>query len=116
MSTFARPQPAGPAIVAIAAAIGLAVALYYYFMPLTGITGAPGTLLVIVSSLLLLIDGVILWFAPRGFLFGLLWVLGLLGAIGTLVAGWFLHAWWLMLAIAIVVIGLVVSLVLTRKS
>ena len=84
---------------------------YSYFTPLTGVTGTPGALLVIGSSLALVIDGLILWLARGGSLFFVFWALGLLGAIGTLSAAFFLHSWWLMGTMLIVLAGLVVTLV-----
>lgn len=114
MSTLRASRPLGPTIMLAAAIIGAGIALYYYLTPLTGINGQPGTLLVIVSSLLLALDAIIFFLRPRGIVFGIFWALGLLGIIGTLAAAWFLHAWWLMLAIAVVFIGLVAILALRR--
>ncbi|MGJ5181117.1 hypothetical protein ACQR16_30240 [Bradyrhizobium oligotrophicum] len=108
--TSSHSQPLGPIIVLVAAAAGVLLGLDYYFTPLTGITGAPGVLLVIGSSLALVLDAFILWFGGRGWLFGVFWALGLLGALGTIVAAWFLHAWWLAAAIVFVFAGLIVTL------
>jgi hypothetical protein len=108
--TSPRRNPLGPIIVLVAAAAGTLLGLYYYLTPLTGITGAPGVLLVIASSLALVVDAFILWFGGRGWLFGLFWTLGLLGALGTIIAAWFLHAWWLAAATVFVFVGLIVTL------
>ncbi|NPU63641.1 hypothetical protein HL667_01365 [Bradyrhizobium sp. 83012] len=108
--TSSHRYPLGPIIVLVAAAAGVLLGLYYYFTPLTGITGAPGVLLVIGSSVALVLDAFILWFGGRGWLFGMFWVLGLLGALGTIIAAWFLHAWWLAAAIVFVFAGLIVTL------
>ncbi|WP_035639211.1 hypothetical protein [Bradyrhizobium sp. ORS 375] len=108
--TSSHSHPLGPIMVLVAAGAAVLLGLYYYFTPLTGVTGAPGVLLVIGSSLALVLDAFILWFGGRGWLFGVFWVLGLLGAFGTIVAAWFLHAWWLAAAIVFVFAGLIVTL------
>lgn len=116
MSTIRTSAPLGPMIIFASAIVGAALSTYYFLTPLTGITGTPGAMLVIISSLLLVIDALILWFGPPRPLFWIMWVLGILGALGTFTAGWFLHAWWLMAAIAVVFIGLGVSLLPARNS
>ncbi|MDA9426035.1 hypothetical protein XH87_25845 [Bradyrhizobium sp. CCBAU 53415] len=97
-------------MVLVAAAAGALLALYYYLVPLTGITGTPGALLVIGSSLALVVDALVLWFSGRGMLFGVFWTLGLIGALCTVTAACFLHAWWLSAAMVVVLVGLVVAL------
>jgi len=97
-------------IVLLAAIVGIAISAYNFLTPLTGINGTPGAMLVIISSLLLAIDALILWFGPPRALFWTLWVLGILGALGTFAAAWFLHAGWLMAASAVVLAGLLVTL------
>ena len=106
----AQTRPLGPVIILAAATAGVLLSLYYYLAPLTGVTGAPGVLLVIGSSLALVFDAFILWFAGRGWLFGVFWSLGLLGALGTITAACFLHAWWLAAVTVIALIGLIVTL------
>lgn len=116
MATLKRHSPLGPLVILAASLAGTALALYAYFTPLTGVTGSPGALLVVVSSVLLIIDALILWFGPPGFIFGLFCVLGLLGAIGTLAAAWFLHGWWLMAAMAVALVGLILALIPSHNS
>lgn len=108
--TSSGAGPIGPVIVLVAAGAGVLLGLYYYAVPLTGITGAPGVLLVIGSSVALVIDAVVLWFGGRGWVFGVFWTVGLLGALGTLAAACFLHAWSLSAAMMIVLIGLIVTI------
>lgn len=97
----------GAMLVAAAALAGLAVSLYLYLAPLTGVNGTLGALLVAVASAALVVDGLCLAFvwsrAAR-----LVWyVLGFLGAILTLAAAYFLHAWLLMAAMIVVLVALV---------
>jgi hypothetical protein len=47
-------------IILVAAAAGAMLGLYSYYTPLTGVTGAPGVLLVVGSSLALFLDAFIL--------------------------------------------------------
>jgi hypothetical protein len=115
---LASPQhwPLGPITVLVAATAGTLLSLYYYLAPLTGVTGTPGALIVIGSSLALVFDAFVLWFLGRGLLFGVFWVLGLLGALGTLTAASFLHAWWLSVATVVVLVGLIVTLAVHARS
>ncbi|XUM24287.1 hypothetical protein ACRAVF_14435 [Bradyrhizobium oligotrophicum S58] len=108
--TSSEQRPLGPIIVIVAAAAGTLLGLYDYLAPLTGVTGAPGVLLVIGSSLALVADAFILWFGGRGLLFWVFWSLGLLGALGTITAACFLHAWWLAAATVVALAGLIVTL------
>ena len=110
-----QSTPLGPIIVLAASAAGMMLGLYYYFTPLTGITGAPGVLLVIGSSLALFLDAFVLWFSSRGWLFGVFWSLGLLGAIGTVAAACFLHAWLLAGAAVVALIGLIVTFAVSHQ-
>ena len=99
-----------PQFCSLGALIATALTLYNYLTPMTGVTGTEGALLVVVSSILLVIAGAILWFRSYGGVFWLFWVLSLLGIIGTAAAGYFLHEWLLLAAMAVTFIGLVVLL------
>lgn len=106
------PRRAWPAIAAIAALCGFAIALYHYLAPMTGVTGTPGALVAVVASLLvLLLAGVLVARHPGPAL-----VRGLLvaGAIGTGVVAWFLHASWLVVAMALVLLAVVAGRVAAR--
>lgn len=108
--------PLGPMIAGVAAIVGVAIAAYNYITPLTGINGTPGAMLVIISSALIIIDALILWFGPPGVIFGLFWVLGILGAVGTFAAAWFLHAWLLMAASVVMLLGVVAAIFPSRNT
>lgn len=95
-------------LIVLAALVGLGISLYGYLMPLTGITKSFGALLVCIASAALILDGLFLWLVRRrgARIFWL--VLGFLGAIGTFAAAYFLHAWLLMGAMAVVFFGLLI--------
>jgi hypothetical protein len=95
----------------LAAGVGaFALSLYEYLTPLTGINGSFGALLVCAASLALVVDGICLG-VSKGRRARLLWlVLGLLGIIGTFVAGYFLHLPVLMGLMVAVMIGVALNL------
>lgn len=111
---FAPKLATGLAFIAGIAAT--AIALWGYTAPLTGITGSPGALLVVLSSLLLALDAAVLLAISPGALRATVVVLGLLGALGTLVAAWFLHAWWLMAAVAVFALAIIAAAILQRRN
>ena len=67
--------PWGPIMILCAGAVGVLLSLYAYFVPLTGITGSAGALLVTGSSAALVVDAAILSAGDRQI--GVLDVLGL---------------------------------------
>lgn len=95
-------------LVMLAALVGLGISLYGYLTPLTGITGSFGALLVCIASAALMLDGLFLWLVRRRGVRVFWLVLGFLGAICTFAAGYFLHAWFLMGAMAVVFFGLLI--------
>ncbi len=110
MPQHSTASSVGAAILIAGAVIGTALAIYNFAIPMTGVNGTIGAVLVVVSSLLLVLDGIILWMRRHGGVFWLFWVLGVLGVVGTAAAGWFLHEWFLIGAMAVVLIGLVLTL------
>ncbi|GGB18684.1 hypothetical protein [Allosediminivita pacifica] len=95
---------------------GAAVAVYNYLTPLTGVTGSLGALIVIASSILLIIAGVLIQLSQPGGWRSLLRTLVVLGAIGTGLAAYFLHEWWLIVAMVIVLVGVVLDVSTTRSA
>ncbi|WP_172332182.1 hypothetical protein [Mangrovicoccus sp. HB161399] len=84
---------------------GAAVAAYAYFAPLTGVTGTPGALLVVITSILVLAAAlVVALIAPRGWR-NLVRALLVLGILGTAAAAAFLHEWVLIAAMGVALIG-----------
>jgi hypothetical protein len=97
---------AGVFTVVAAAFAALAVSLYGYLAPLTGINGSLGALLVCISSVGLMIGGVLLS-ASKNRIARFLWfLLGLIAAVGTFLAAYFLHLPALMGLMVVVAIGL----------
>ncbi|TYC55771.1 hypothetical protein FMN50_12140 [Rhodobacterales bacterium] len=95
---------------------GLVITLYNYFAPLTGVTGTFGAGLVIVACVLLTGAGALMFVSRHGVLLGILRSLSVLGAVLTALAGYFLHEWWLIAAMAIVLVGLVADMALPDNS
>ncbi len=100
----------GAILVFAGAVASLALAIYAYVTPLTGVNGSVGALIVIAASLVLALAALVLpvistrsW---RNVLRGLL----LLGLIGTFLAGLLLHRWWIGLAMVIGLIGLAIDM------
>ncbi len=112
LSRHNLPVAPGASLIAAAALVGAVIAAWNFFAPMTGITGTAGAMLVLVSSLLLVLDGAILNFFRHGAVYWTFIVLGILGVIGTLAAALFLHAGWLMTAMVVVAIGIIVEIVL----
>lgn len=113
MLTATVRRPLGPLVVFIAGMVGVLLSVYSYVTPLTGITGTPGALLVIASSIAIMADALILWRMGDGAAFWIFWILGVLGAIGTAAAAAFLHSWWL-LGINFVVLAGLISMLAAR--
>ncbi|WP_342594062.1 hypothetical protein AAGT95_13170 [Salinicola lusitanus] len=95
---------------------GLAVALYAYFTPLTGVNGSLGALVVILSTIALAILTLVL--APLSHRSGrvALRVLILLDLVGTGFAGLLLHQWWLTAAMVVGLIGLLLEMASSASS
>ena len=104
-------------IVTLAGALGgFAVALYNYLTPLTGVSGTYGAALVVLACLLIAIACVLVQLSHstgwRGFLRFMIGV----GAVLTGLAAYFLHEWWLIVAMVIVLVGLIYDISATRPK
>lgn len=107
MVTLSRQSRYGMLAVALMGLLGLAISVYNYVTPGSGIDGAEGTLLVIVSSALIFIAGLVLALVaslPR-WLRGTLTVLMLLGILGTGLAAYFLESTVLIVLMVIALVG-----------
>lgn len=89
-------QRGAAAILTVASLVGLVISLYYYVVPITGVTGTPGALLVVVSSMLLVIAGIILFLRDSGWFALTVRILAVVGSLGTIAAAYLLHEFWLM--------------------
>lgn len=101
-------------LVTVTALLGVAIAVWEYSVPLTGVNGSLGALVVLLSSVLLTLDAVMLFFLKSRALRGVMLTLEVLGAVGTFAAAWFLHSWWLMAAMILLMIGIAVELAMKR--
>ncbi|KXF75618.1 hypothetical protein ATN84_16640 [Paramesorhizobium deserti] len=102
---MSRATSAG--LIALGAAAGLILSLIAYTTRSSGINGTGGALLVIASSaaILLAAMAIAMWPKMRGWLRGTLIFLLLLGILGTALAAYFLDSKWLLLAMAVCLIG-----------
>ncbi|WP_048305552.1 hypothetical protein [Halomonas sp. PR-M31] len=101
---------AGAILVFIASLVGLGVALYAYFAPLTGVNGSIGALVVILACIALAVMALILAAVnSRGALIALR-ILLLVGLVGTCVAGLLLHQWWIGVAMVVGLLGLILDM------
>lgn len=100
-----RRAPAGAGLIVLAGLVGAAIALYLFLTPLTGVTGTVGALVVLAACLLVALGG-LLMLATGGAVWRWLTVLGI---IGTALAAFFLHGWWIMLAMLVALVGVVLD-------
>ncbi len=105
-----RSFRAGIIVLLLGSLVGLAVSLYAYFTPLTGVNGTLGALVVILSTIALVVLTLVL--APLSCRSGrvALRVLILLALVGTGFAGLLLHQWWLTAAMVVGLIGLLMDM------
>ena len=83
----------GAWLLAAAAVLSLAVSIYIYLTPESGVAGTPGAILVMVSTALLLLAALLLiWDGMPKWLGGVFVVLAALDLIGTALAGWLLNS------------------------
>ena len=100
-----RRSPAGAGIILLAGLAGAAIALYLFLTPLSGVTGTIGALIVLAACLAVALGG-LLMMTTGGAVWRWLTVLGILG---TALAAFFLHGWWIMLAMLVALVGVVLD-------
>lgn len=105
MSSLSRRSAIGAVLLVAGAIAGLGVALYSFLMPLTGVTGTFGAGLVVFSTAIMLLAGFVVLLLPSSGLRSILSALIFLDIICTLAAGYFLHEWWLMVAMIVSFLG-----------
>ena len=106
----------GVMLLIISAVLGVAITLYHYLVPMTGVTGTAGALLVVISTVLLVGGGVILLKIRSGAVAITVRILVVVGGLGTMVAGWFLHEFWLMAVMIIALVGVLIDAVLAKRG
>lgn len=107
---------AGAILLLLASLVGLALALYAYFTPLTGVNGTLGALVVILACIVLAILALGLAAVPgRGIRIALR-VLALLGLAGTFCAGLLLHQWWIAVAMVVGLVGLIIDMIRSPRT
>jgi hypothetical protein len=97
----------------LASLIAIAICVYDYYTPETGLIGTGGTILVAAAGVLMLLASLVLAMVPtRGcFLQGFLVVSILLDIIGSSVAGYFLESPVIMAAEALALIGWLINVI-----
>jgi hypothetical protein len=105
----------GTWLVIFASITGLAISLYDYVTPETGIDHSGGASLVIAAMGLMLIAGLVVSQPGPGLMAGIFLFLILLDIAGTAIAGYFLESPLLMGAMLIAAIGLVLRLTLPAQ-
>ncbi|WP_229819645.1 hypothetical protein [Kushneria pakistanensis] len=109
MSSMRSSSP-GAMVILVASAVGIAIALYAFLTPLTGVNGTLGAKIVIATcAILAILAGALSLCQTRG-LHNLLRVVIVAVIIGTAFAALLLHLWWLALAMAVALVGLMIDI------
>jgi quinoprotein glucose dehydrogenase len=118
MTSPAARQAAGAWLLPLAALLGICIAVFDFFWTGNGIHGTGGVELVIGSTIVLLVLAAALVLRPamsRGWRV-LLLVLLIIDIVGTAFAAYMLHAWWLVAAMALALVGWIIDLAPPRTS
>jgi hypothetical protein len=108
-----RHSTRGAWLIILASLIVIAICVYDYYTPETGLIGTGGTILVAVAGLLMLLAALVVAWLPNrsGLLQGFLVVSILLDIIGSSVAGYFLESPVIMAAEALALIGWLMNVI-----
>jgi hypothetical protein len=108
-----RHSTRGAWLIILASLIVMAICVYDYYTPETGLVGTGGTILVAVAGLLMLLASLVLALVPNrsGLLQGFLVVSILLDIIGSSAAGYFLESPVIMAAEALALIGWLMNVI-----
>ena len=108
-----RHSTRGAWLIILASLIVMAICVYDYYTPETGLIGTGGTILVAVAGLLMLLAALVVAWVPNrsGLLQGFLVVSILLDIIGSSVAGYFLESPVIMAAEALALIGWLMNVI-----
>ena len=108
-----RHSTRGAWLIMLASLITMAICVYDYYTPETGLIGGGGVILVAAAGALMLLASLTLGLVPNrgGFLQGFLVVSLLLDIIGSSVAGYFLESPVIMAAQALALIGWLINVI-----
>jgi hypothetical protein len=108
-----RHSTRGAWLIILASLIVIAICVYDYYTPETGLIGTGGTILVAIAGLLMLLAALVVAWVPNrsGLLQGFLVVSILLDIIGSSVAGYFLESPVIMAAEALALIGWLMNVI-----
>ena len=108
-----RHSTRGAWLIILASLIVMAICVYDYYTPETGLIGTGGTILVAGAGLLMLLASLVVAWVPNrsGLLQGFLVVSILLDIIGSSVAGYFLESPVIMAAQALALIGWLMNVI-----
>jgi hypothetical protein len=108
-----RHSTRGAWLIILASLIVMAICVYDYYTPESGLVGTGGTILVAVAGLLMLLAALVMAWVPNrsGLLQGFLVVSILLDIIGSSVAGYFLESPVIMAAEALALIGWLMNVI-----
>ena len=108
-----RHSTRGAWLIILASLIVIAICVYDYYTPETGLIGTGGTILVAVAGLLMLLAALVVAWVPNrsGLLQGFLVVSILLDIIGSSVAGYFLESPVIMAAQALALVGWLMNVI-----
>lgn len=108
-----RHSTRGAWLIVVASLIVMAICVYDYYTPETGLIGTGGTILVAVAGLLMLLASLVMATVSNrsGFLQGFLVISILLDIIGSCAAGYFLESPVIMAAEALALIGWLMNVI-----
>ena len=108
-----RHSTRGAWLIILASLITMAISVYDYYTPETGLIGTGGVILVAVAALLMFLAALVMALVPNrsNFLQGFLVVSILLDIIGSFVAGYFLESPVIMAAQALALIGWLMNVI-----
>ncbi len=108
-----RHSTRGAWLIILASLIAIAICVYDYYTPETGLIGTGGVILVVGAALLMLLASLVLALKPvrGGFLQGFLVISIIADIIGSSVAGYFLESPVIMAAQALALIGWLVNVI-----
>lgn len=108
-----RHSTRGAWLITLASLIAIAICVYDYYTPETGLIGTGGVILVAAAAVLMLLASLVLAMVPNrsGLLQGFLVVSILLDIIGSSVAGYFLESPVIMAAQALALIGWLMNVI-----